>query len=298
MARERSSLITRAIGSFKRVSARFFETLVANAVVFAATTFFWGVPGITIFRDVEWYDESSAWLSVGAAFWLVATGLVFYSVWALIPQIAAYSLMISILPRRLWAVIFAPVAVGILFTFAEGGFGRAMFLAGLTLSFGLSAYVPGAHAWWQDRPRRVLAIATIFALACAAAGLSQKLPGSDRTSLSFTVIDNGQRKRFQLDCQYDQGGRVRGSEPRTTGITPHPEGARACKVLKSVEDTIAENRTYLALNSCRPPQDVPFARITGVYRNRRVGEITVWRADCLETYFVRDEPFVLVPPVG
>lgn len=293
VATERS-FFARASESSRRHAKTFLETFACNAVVFAATTFFWGVPGVTIFRDVEWYDGSSVAASVGTAFWLVAIGVVFYS-WALIPQVAVYSLVLTIWPRRLWAVVFAPIAVGILFTFALGP-GPAAFLAAMTLSFGLSAYVPGKTAWWQDRPLRVVAVAAIFALISGAAGISQKLPGSDRTALTVTVTHNGQRAVFGLDCQYDQAGRVRSSKPRRTGIPPHPDGTRACQVLKSVEDTIAEHRQFLALNSCAS-QDVPFARISGVYRNHRVGELTVWRADCLETYFVRDEPFVLVPPL-
>jgi hypothetical protein len=285
---------SRLLDAFARFLRTFGETFLANAVVFVAATFFWGVPGITIFRDVEWYDGSS----VGLAFWLVAVGLVFF-IWALVPQMSVYSLLLTIRPRRLWAVVFAPMAVGILFVFAEGSFGAAIFATGLTLSFGLSAYVPGAPAWWEGRPRRLLAAAAIFALACATAALSQRLPGSDRTSLSITVIpQDGQRKHFGLDCQYDQGGRVRGSEPQTMRTTPHPDGEQACRVLKSVEDAIADNREYLALNSRCPSPDVPFARITGVYRNRRVGEITVWReADCLESYLIRDEALCLVPSV-
>ena len=189
MAKERSSFFARGSAAFKRISTAFLKTTLANAVVLAATTLFWGVPGVVIFRDLPWYDSSP----VVPAFVIVTVGLAFYGIWALIPQVAAYSLLVTVRPRRIWAVILSPLGVGFLYTFAGFGVGPSFFLAGMTLSFGLSAYVPGRATWWQDRPVRVAAVAVVFAVICTGAALSQTLPGSDRTALVFAVTRDGHR---------------------------------------------------------------------------------------------------------
>ena len=128
---------------------RFVETTVFNVGIFVAACFFWGVPGVALFSDFE-QDESV----VGTSFLIVAAGLVFFGIFLFL-QLLFFSLLISIVRSRLLAMASAPVAVGILFGFAEYGVGPALFLAGLTISFGCSAYISGSPTWWQKKPRSV-----------------------------------------------------------------------------------------------------------------------------------------------
>ena len=137
---------------------RFFETIFVNVCVFVVACFCWGVPGVALFGDFE-QDESV----VGESFLIVVFGLLFLSIFLFL-QLLVFSALVSIVRRRWLAIASAPLAVGILFGFAESEIGPTLFLAGLTISFGCSAYVEGSPTWWQTRPSRVLWGAAVFAI--------------------------------------------------------------------------------------------------------------------------------------
>ena len=151
---------------------RFFETIVLNVGVFVAACFYWGVPGVALFDDFEQYES----VVVGSIATVVA-GLLFFSFFLFV-QLLVFSLLVSIVRRRLLAIAASPLAVGVLFSFADYGFGPTVFLAGLTISFGCSAYVADSPAWWQRRPTRVLWAAGVFAIVFVAIALSQSRQGS------------------------------------------------------------------------------------------------------------------------
>ena len=270
---------------------RFFETIVLNVGVFVAACFYWGVPGVALFGDFEHYESV-----VVTSLLIVVSGLLFFSI-LLFLQLLFFSVVVSIVPRRWLAIALAPVAVGILFAFADYGFGPTLFLAGLTISFGCSAYVGGSPAWWQERPTRVLWAAGVFTIVFVAIALSQSLPSSERTRLVFAVTDGPQRQRFELDCQFDRSGRVRASLQPEGRIPAHPGGKRACEILASLE-AFGHGLGSGPLNSgC--PRDVALARISGIYRNKRV-RASVSRADappCIETALFQNEVVVLVPRI-
>jgi hypothetical protein len=270
------------------VVQRFFETIVVNIGIFVVACFCWGVPGVALFHDFEQYESV-----VGASFLIVLAGLLFFSI-ILFPQLLVFSVLVSIAPRRWLAIASAPLAVGILFGFADSGIGPTLFLAGLTISFGCSAHVSGSPAWWQKRPRRLLWAAGVFAIVFAAIALSQSLASSERTRLVFAVTDGPQHQRFELDCQFDRSGRVRASLQPKGSIPAHPGGRRACEILKSLE-AFGHGFGSGPLNSgC--PRDVALARISGIYRNNRV-RASVTRADCIETAVLPNEVVVLVPRI-
>jgi hypothetical protein len=270
---------------------RFFETIVVNVGVFAAAYFCWGVSGVALFRDFEQYESV-----VGASFSIVVAGLLFF-IFFLFLQLLVFSVLVSIVRRRMLAIACAPLAVGILFEFADYGFGPTLFLAGLTISFGCSAYVSGSPAWWQKKPRRLLWAAAVFAIAFVAIALSQGRASSERTRLVFAVTDGAQRQRFELDCQFNRSGRVRASLQPKGPIPAHPGGRRACEILKSLEAMGDELGSGPLNSGC--PQGVALARISGIYRNKRV-RVSVSRADappCFETWVFQNEVEVLVPRI-
>jgi len=270
---------------------RFFETSVINVGVFVAACFCWGAPGVALFHDFEQYESV-----VGTSFAIVVFGLLFFSIF-LFPQLLVFSALVSIVRRRWLAIASAPLAVGLLFGFAEDGFGPTLFLAGLTITFGCSAYVSGSPAWWQKKPSRVLSAGGVFTIALVAIALSQDLASSERTRLVFSVTDGAQRQQFELDCQFDRSGRVRASLHPKGPIPAHPGGRRACEILKSLE-AMGRGLGSEPLNSgC--PLDVAQARIRGIYRNKRV-RVRVSRADappCFESAVFRNEVEVLVPRI-
>jgi hypothetical protein len=264
---------------------RFFETIFVNVCVFVAACFFWGLPGVALFHDFEQYEPV-----VGTSFWIVALGLLFFSVF-LLPQLFVYSVLVSIVRRRWLAIASAPLAAGVLFAFADG-FGPTLFLAGLTISFGCSAYVSGSPTWWQKRPRRLLWAAGVFAIVFVAIALSQGLASSERTRLVFAVTDGAQRQRFELRCQLDRSGRVRASLEPEGSLPAHPGGKRACEILKSLEEPRNDLGSEPLNSGC--PRDVAVARISGLYRNKRV-RVRVSRADCVEAWVLPNDVEVLVP---
>jgi hypothetical protein len=170
---------------------RFFETIFVNVVVFVAACFCWGLPGVALFYDFEQYESV-----VETSFAIVVAGLLFFSIF-LLPQLFVFSVLVSIVRRRLLAIASAPLAVGVLFSFAEYGFGPTLFLGGLTVSFGCSAYVSGSPTWWQRRPRRALWAAGVFAIVFVAIALSHGLASSERTRLAFAVTDGVETALFQ-----------------------------------------------------------------------------------------------------
>src|SRR5687767_10418215 len=95
---------------------RFFETVVVNVGVFIAACFCWGLPGVALFRDFDQYDSV-----VVVSFAIVVAGLAFFSIFLLL-QLLLFSLLVSIVRKRLLAIAAAPLAVGILFEFADYGF--------------------------------------------------------------------------------------------------------------------------------------------------------------------------------
>jgi hypothetical protein len=165
------------------VVQRFFETIVVNVGVFVAACFYWGVPAVALFSDFE-QDESV----VGTSFLIVLVGLLVYAI-ILFPQLLVFSVLVSVVPRRWLAIASAPLAVGILFGFAEYGFGPTLFLAGLTISFGCSSYVADSPTWWQKRPTRALWAAGLFTIVFVAIALSHSLASSERTRLVLAVTD-------------------------------------------------------------------------------------------------------------
>ena len=146
---------------------RFFETIFLNVGVFVAACFYWGVPGVALVGDFEHYE----WVVVESLL-IVAFGLLFFGVFLFL-QLLVFSALVSIVPRRWMAIASAPLAVGMLFSFAESGFAPTLFLAGLTISFGCSAYVSGSPTWWEKRPSRVLWAAGVFAVVFVAIVLTQ-----------------------------------------------------------------------------------------------------------------------------
>lgn len=270
---------------------RFFETIVVNVGVFVAACFCWGLPGVALFHDFEQYESV-----VGTSFAIVVVGLLFFSIFLFL-QLFVFSVLVSVVRRRFLAIAAAPIAVGILFSFADYGFGPTLFLAGLTISFGCSAYVSGSPTWWQKRPIRALWAAGVFAIVFVAIALSQGLASSERTRLVFAVTDGAHRQRFELGCQFDRSGRVRAILQPKGPIPAHPGGRRACEILKSLE-AMGNDLGSGSLNSgC--PRDVALARISGIYRNKRV-RARVSRADappCVETAVFQNEVEVLVPRI-
>jgi hypothetical protein len=269
---------------------RFFETIFINVCVFVAACFCWGLPGVALFYDFEQYESV-----VETSFAIVMAGLLFFSMlW--FPQLLVFSVLVSVVRRRWLAIASAPLAVGVLFTFADG-FGPTLFLAGLTISFGCSAYVSGSPAWWQKSPRRVLWAAGVFAIVFVASALSQGLASSERTRLVFAVTDGAHRQRFELRCQFNRSGRVRASLEPKGSIPAHPGGRRACEILKSLEAPGNGLGPGPFNSGC--PRDVAVARISGIYRNNRV-RARVSRADappCVETWVFQNQVVVLVPRI-
>jgi hypothetical protein len=270
------------------VVQRFFETIVVNVGVFVAAYFCWGVAGVALFHDFEQYESV-----LGGSFGMVLAGLLFFSFFLCL-QVLVFSVLVSIARRRWLAIASAPLAVGILFDFADYGFGPRLFLAGLTISFGCSAYVSGSPTWWQKKPRRILWAAGAFTIVLVAIALSQSLPSSERTRLVFAVTDGARQKRFELDCQFNRSGRVRASLRPKGSIPAHPGGRQACEILKSLEASGNDLRSGPLNSGC--PRDVALARISGIYRNKRL-RARVSRAECIETAVLQDEFVVLVPRI-
>ena len=270
---------------------RFLDTVVVNVGVFVAAYFCWGLPGVVLFYDFEQYESV-----VGTSFAILVAGLLFFGIF-LFAQLLVFSLVVSIVGKRLLAIASAPLAVGILFDFADYGFGPTLFLAGLTISFGCSAYVPGSPTWWQKQPRRLLWAGGVFAIVFVALALSQGLASSERTRLVFAVTDGAQRQRFELNCQFNRSGLVRASRQPKGRIPAHPGGRRACEILKLLETPDNDLGSGPLNSGC--PLDVARARISGIYRNKNVG-VRVSRAGvppCFESSVFQKEVVVLVPTI-
>ena len=140
----------------------------------------------------------------------------------------------------------------------------------------------------------ILWAAGAFTIVLVAIALSQSLPSSERTRLVFAVTDGARQKRFELDCQFNRSGRVRASLRPKGSIPAHPGGRQACEILKSLEASGNDLRSGPLNSGC--PRDVALARISGIYRNKRV-RARVSRAECIETAVFQDEVVVLVPRI-
>jgi hypothetical protein len=93
-----------------------------------------------------------------------------------------------------------------------------------------------------------------------------------------------------LECRYNRFGDVRRSPPPPRGRR-HPGGVRACRALDQARQGFDDHDRALA-TGC--PGDRR-ARITGVYRGRRVTPTSLGVGDCETTWFELDKGELLVP---
>ena len=256
-------------------------------MLYVGAAFLAGAPAIAGLAELT-PDDAPPLL---AGFFLVAIGLGFFS-WLILVQLVVYLGVLYRLPRRrLLAILLSPLAVGILFVFAQGPI-EAVIVVLAGIGYGASVWFPhGPLAWWQRRPRFVLVAAAAWLAVSIAVAVVQPLSAGIRTDVVATVEDGGGVARYRLVCEYDHAGRVR-SEIRVHDA--HPGGDRACDLIDFAARSLRDGLPYIQ-RLC--PAGAPRAHFVGRVRGKSFDEEIVG-GDCEETAFVDGETSVLVPARG
>jgi hypothetical protein len=255
-------------------------------VLYVLAALVWGTPAVAGLADVSRDDGPPLLHGLG----IVTLALLFFS-YIVLAQLLVYLSILYWLPRRrLVAILLSPLAVGVMFVFAQGVLEAAIVLVA-GASYGASLWFPqGPPAWWRRRPRLVPLAAVIWLAITAAVAIVQTFPAGVRSDVDVTVRDAGRTARYRLACEYDRAGRVRAPAEVER---PHPGGERACELLDFAERSLEDGPSYLQL-AC--PAGARSGRFSGRVRGRRFDEEII-AAECQETFFVDGETSVLVPPV-
>lgn len=255
--------------------------LLANVALYIAWALLWGIPGVAGLGDL---GENDGPPLLYAAF-IVLIALLFFSFFLLL-QLLVYLFVLYRVPRRrLLAVLLSPLAVGLMFVFAQGPLaGVIVILAGA--SYGVSVWFPqGPPAWWETNRRLVpLALAAWLAVTLGVAYV-QTLSAGTRLDADVTIRDRTRTVRYRLACEYDRSGRVRAAAAANT----HPGGVGACRLLDEALEVRPNGDFQLGC---------PAGTRRGEFRGRREGRsffARVVAAECQETAFVDGETGVLVP---
>jgi hypothetical protein len=264
-------------------AATVLRYLLGNVVLYIAWAFLWGVPAVAGLGDLGENDGPP--LLYAAVIVLIA--LIFFSFFLLLQLLVYLSVLYRLRRRRMLAVLLSPLAVGLLFVFAQGPL-AALIVIVAGASYGLSVWFPqGPPAWWQTNRRLVPLALGAWLVATVGVAYVQTFPAGTGLDAAATIRDGTRTARYRLACEYDRSGRVRAAAAANT----HPGGETACRLLDEA----------LELRPNGDFQDgCPADARSGEFRGRREGRTfsaRVVAAECQETAFVDGEVRVLVPPV-
>jgi hypothetical protein len=263
----------------------FARYVAANVLLYAVWAFLWGIPGVAGLYQLGG-DEGPPLLE-GLS--VVALALMFFS-YLILAQLLVYLGILYRAPRRrILAVLLSPLAVGVMFAFAQGPL-ETLLVVAAGATYGLTVWFPpGPPAWWEHRRRLVIAGVVGWAAATAAVALVQRLPAGVQTDVAVTIRGGRRLSRYRLACEYDRAGRVRRQVP-TAHV--HPGGEQACELIDFASRSLADGPPYLQ-RGC--PSGARRGHFQGIVRDRPF-RADVYAADCEETAFVDGETGVLVPP--